>query len=111
MNYEAVTTGAITIRVRTERGEEMDRALAVIRRMKGVSVVDAEHRDHFGVDLARAIECLCGYHGWTLLPSESNVDRALRLHAVYVTAREATREATAALDEGEFKEFRERLGR
>lgn len=42
---------------------------------------------------------------------ESNVDRALRLHAAYVAAWAATREATASLNDGEFKEFRERVGR
>jgi len=42
---------------------------------------------------------------------ESRVDRALRLQAEYVVARDAARDATAALTEGEFKEFRERVGR
>ena len=42
---------------------------------------------------------------------ESRVDRALRLHAAYVAAREATRDATASLTEEEFKEFRERVRR
>lgn len=106
-----MSDATVTIRVRNERGYEMSRTLTIVRRMKGVSVVDEDHGDHCGIDLARAIECLCGYRGWTLLPSESNVDRALRLHAAYVEARGASREATAALDDGEFKEFRERVGR
>lgn len=42
---------------------------------------------------------------------ESRVDRALRLQAEYVVARDAARDATASLDEGEFREFRERVGR
>lgn len=106
-----MSNDTVTIRIRTERGEECDRILTIIRRMNGVSVVDEDHGDHCGIDLTRAVECLCGYRGWTLLLSESRVDRALRLHAAYVAAREATRAATASLDEGEFKEFRERVGR
>lgn len=42
---------------------------------------------------------------------ESRVDRALRLQAEYVVARDAARDATASLTEEEFKEFRERVGR
>jgi len=106
-----VSDETVTIRVRNERGYEMSRTLTIIRRMSGVSVVDEDHGDHCGIDLARAIECLCGYRGWTLIQSESNVDRALRLQAEYVVARDAARDATASLTEEEFKEFRERVGR
>ena len=42
---------------------------------------------------------------------ESRVDRALRLHAEYTAARKASTEATASLDDAEFKEFRERVAR
>lgn len=111
----------VTIRVRTEHGEEHDRELTIVHRMKGVSVVDRDHGDHFGSNLATAIETLCGYHGWTWAgvdghsfqrtAPESRVDRAMRLHAAYVAARGASREATASLTDEEFKEFRERVGR
>jgi len=44
-------------------------------------------------------------------PSESNVDRALRLHAAYVAARAELLDTTAAFKDAEWREYIERHGR
>ena len=61
-----MTPASITIRVRIA-GVESTRELAVIQRMKGVSVVDRDHGDCFGVDVLHAVETLCALEGWELV--------------------------------------------
>ena len=59
-------TPPLTIRVRIA-GVESTRTLAVVRRMRGVSVVDVEHGDHFAADVLSAVGELCQMRGWELV--------------------------------------------
>lgn len=59
----------IVIEVQRGDGTVETRTLEVLQRMKGISVVDAEHGDCFAAsrDPSAAVAALCMWHKWTLL--------------------------------------------
>ena len=109
----------VIVRVCSENGVESDRIVRVILRFHGFSVSSVGWDGLFYARLDGGIAEMCRRHGCTALTidgraldeDEPRVDRALRLHAAYVVARQATHEATAGLTDAEFREFCERRER